>query len=118
MSRYIDADRIDWRLIKPINPNVADEHMIYQARKLVESQPKVDLIEVVRCKDCMWNYMHVTPKGHDYYICRLMNLAFDKNDDFFCAYGKKHFECGEPIPHWRGQMDGCLLFQEEEHDEI
>lgn len=23
----------------------------------------------------------------------------------------------EPIPHWRGQMDGCLPFQEEEQDE-
>lgn len=46
MKRYIDADKIDWRMIKPINPNVADEHMIYQARKLVESQPTADVVEV------------------------------------------------------------------------
>ena len=26
-------------------------------------------------------------------------------------------EEGEPIPHWRGQMDGCLPFQTEEKDE-
>lgn len=24
---------------------------------------------------------------------------------------------GEPIPHWRGQMDGCLPFQKEKQDE-
>ena len=27
---------------------------------------------------------------------------------------KREKEEGEPIPHWRGQMDGCLPFQKEE----
>ena len=75
---------------------------------------ELEKVEVVRCRDCMWNYIHVTPKGHDYHICRLLNLAFDNDDNFFCAYGEKRNECGEPIPHWRGQMDGCLPFQEKE----
>ena len=74
-------------------------------------------VEVVRCNDCKWNYIHVTSKGHDYHICRLLNLAFDNDDNFFCAYGEKRNECGEPIPHWRGQMDGCLPFQTEVDDE-
>ena len=78
---------------------------------------ELEEVEVVRCRDCMWNYIHVTPKGHDYHICRLLNLAFDNDDDFFCAYGEKRNECGEPIPHWRGQMDGCLPFQTEVDDE-
>ena len=30
---------------------------------------------------------------------------------------KEEKEEGEPIPHWRGQMDGCLPFQTEEEDE-
>lgn len=81
-----------------------------------ETTPDVNNVEVVRCNDCKWNHIHVTPKGHDYHICRLLNLAFDNDDDFFCAYGEKRNECGEPIPHWRGQMDGCLPFQEEEQD--
>ena len=86
--------------------------------RICEHRPLNELeeVEVVRCRDCMWNYIHVTPKGHDYHICRLMNLAFDNNDDFFCAYGEKRNECGEPIPHWRGQMDGCLPFQTEVDD--
>ena len=32
---------------------------------------ELEKVEVVRCRDCMWNYIHVTPKGHDYHICRL-----------------------------------------------
>ena len=51
---YIDVDRIDWRLIIPTNATTAEENMIYQARKLVASQPKADVVEVVRCRDCKW----------------------------------------------------------------
>lgn len=47
MSRYIDADRIDWRLIISTNATTAEENMIYRARKLVESQPTADVVEVV-----------------------------------------------------------------------
>ena len=47
MSRFIDADRIDWRLIIPTNATIAEENMIYQARKLVASQPTADVVEVV-----------------------------------------------------------------------
>lgn len=48
MSRYIDADRIDWRLIIPTNPTIAEENMIHLAKKLVERQPTADVREVVR----------------------------------------------------------------------
>ena len=46
MSRFFDADKIDWRLIIPTNATVAEENMIYRARKLVESQPTADVVEV------------------------------------------------------------------------
>ena len=48
MRRYIDAERIDWRLIIPTNATTAEEHMIYQAMKLVEFQPTADVKPVVR----------------------------------------------------------------------
>lgn len=44
MSSYIDTDRIDWRVIIPTNATTAEENMIYQARKLVESQPTADVV--------------------------------------------------------------------------
>ena len=47
MSNFVDTDRIDWRVIIPTNATIAEENMIYQARKLVASQPKVDVVDVV-----------------------------------------------------------------------
>lgn len=51
MSRFVDVDRIDWRLIIPTNPTTAEENMIYRARKLVESQPTVDAIPIEWIKE-------------------------------------------------------------------
>lgn len=42
MSRYIDANKIDWRLIVPIT--TAEEYMIHCAKKLIERQPKADVV--------------------------------------------------------------------------
>ena len=47
MSRYIDADKIEWRLIIPTNATTAEENMIYHARKLVEFQKTADVAPVV-----------------------------------------------------------------------
>lgn len=63
MSRYIDADKIEWRLIIPTNATTAEENMIYHARKLVEFQKTADVVPVVhgewiydgvvtRCSNC------------------------------------------------------------------
>lgn len=114
MSRYIDTDALiaKWEEdIKHIT-NASFRAMMQGAINEVSNAPIADVVEVVRCEDCMWNYIHVTPKGHDYHICRLMNLAFDNNDNFFCAYGEKKNKDAEPIPQWRGCMDGCLPFSD------
>lgn len=51
MSRYIDADRIDWKLIIPTNATTAEENMIHCAKKLVERQPTVDAIPIEWIKE-------------------------------------------------------------------
>lgn len=89
MSKYIDADRIDWRVIIPTNPITEEENMIYHARKLIELQPTADVVEVVRCKDCEnwdthWTSSTFRPNAH--YCCVLDN-AFD--GEFFCACGER-----------------------------
>ena len=76
----------------------------------IRSLETENVIEIVRCRDCRWNYIHVTPKGNDYHICKLLNLAFDNDDDFFCAYGEKKNADGEPIPQWRGCYDGTIPY--------
>lgn len=50
MSRFVDVDRIDWRVIIPTNPTIAEEYIIHMAKKLVERQPTADVVEVVHGK--------------------------------------------------------------------
>lgn len=85
MSRYIDAellkDGIESIDSKYGNDN---ESLISQPSvlDLIEEQPTVDAVDVIRCKDCIW---HETLSWVDYCI------EFDtetKLDDF-CSRGEK-----------------------------
>ena len=57
---------------------------------IVDSQPTADVVEVVRCKDCMWWY----PREYGSVIGRCENpyngLATEYiEEDEFCSYGKR-----------------------------
>lgn len=41
--------------------------------------------EIVRCKDCKFNYANQIPSGDECQLC--VELPISK--DFFCAYGEK-----------------------------
>lgn len=56
--------------------------------------PSADVVEVVRCKDCIHNHEHETSFGSKFHICNLNNLAFTQYADFYCAYGERR-EDGE-----------------------
>lgn len=86
MSRLVDADRIDWRLIIPTNPTTAEENMIYHARKLVEFQKTVDAVEVVRCEKCMHAKKRNYAPARCQWYCSLSTNYH--NGDFFCASGE------------------------------
>lgn len=87
MSRFIDADRIDWRLIIPTNPTIAEENMIHLAKKLVERQPTADVVEVTRCKDCMHTEIDKYAPAECQNRCKLSQQYHEPT--FFC-------KCGEP----------------------
>lgn len=58
MSRYIDADRIDWRLIIPTNITLAEENTIHNAKRLIERQQTADVRENIHAHwivDFAWN---------------------------------------------------------------
>ena len=80
MSRYIDVDCIDWRLIIPTNPTIAEENVFYRARKLVESQPTADVVEVVCCEDC---------KHRDEPSCQIKNSLYGLKGWDYCSYGER-----------------------------
>lgn len=100
MSRYIDADKIEWRLIIPTNATTAEENMIYHARKLVESQPTADVVDVVRCKDCKW-YKSIYSSiyswnGNEHKICAREPSDSPREPDDYCIYGERR-EDGEVL---------------------
>ncbi len=81
-KRLIDANamRADW-LENGENEYVYDTNAVLDS---IDSQPTVDAVEVVRCKDCKYHEdTHVTGFEH----CCLYGLTMRYND--FCSYGKR-----------------------------
>ena len=81
-KRLIDANamRADW-LENGENEYVYDTNAVLDS---IDSQPTVDAVEVVRCKDCKYHEdTSVIGFGH----CRLYDLTMRYND--FCSYGKR-----------------------------
>ena len=73
MPRYIDADKL-----------IAEYGRVHigapgGARKLMENAPTADVVEVVRCCDCMY---------HDD-ICKHPDGLFRTTDNSYCSFGKR-----------------------------
>lgn len=98
--RFVDVDKIDWRLIIPTNVTIAEENMIHCAKKLVERQPTVDAVEVTRCKDCMHTEIDKYAPAECQNRCKLSQQYHEPT--FFC-------KCGEPrtdLLEWIHRGDG------------
>ena len=86
MSRYIDADAIDFSPLK----NDFDRA---RAKVVIMGQPTADVVEVVRCRDCnyykLWDgiqYGRRTVKE----CCRGIHRKV--NEDDYCSYGERREE--------------------------
>ena len=97
--RLIDADT----LIGAIRHDAfqtSDSHWGYglnHAVAIVRSQPAVDAVPVVRCKDCKWWHESETHKG--YGDCGQANGITLKSSDWFCADGERK-KYKEYDPEW------------------
>lgn len=87
MARYIDANLL-WKALDMAhlfdggNPR-------HIAQQVVEEQPTVDVVEVVRCKDCRFKTLtedgEYNPKD---IVCEMhMSDGFKEND--YCSYGER-----------------------------
>lgn len=61
-----------------------DNVTLEQARQAIKDVPSADVVEVVRCKDCMWGN-NKTRSGKRY--CELSDMY--QVDDGFCNWGEK-----------------------------
>ena len=82
MSRYIDADA----LIADFKGQFEDELNETVAVEITKEQPTVDVVKVVRCKDCVhyWKNQKDEDYSDDVAVC----LASPK-DDAFCSEGER-----------------------------
>ena len=99
MARFIDADKIE---LEPTNsvmngvlilggqPGKTFSMLKAMLKVMINNQPTVDAVEVVRCKDC--KHSRVASFGERY--CnrdKTVELGELKEDDF-CSYGEKKGE--------------------------
>lgn len=97
MDRYINANHLiqDIELSRANNNhnnaiasqthNAEHRHFI----KMVLDQPTADVVEIVRCKDCIYSFMSIT--GETVLYCDMYpsddHLGWDK--DHYCGYGER-----------------------------
>ena len=88
MARYIDADKMQDFIVET---NDIDDWCVSQysadwISSFIESQPTADVVEVVRCKDCIyWDKRTVNNKG--FIICAASGMEIHTED--FCSYGER-----------------------------
>lgn len=79
MTRYIDADA----LIADCNLFNSWDGQIVKA--WVDDQPTVDAVEVIRCKDCVWN------REKEWVDCYMSGMH-GRNVNNFCSRGERKEE--------------------------
>ena len=106
MARYIDASKLIQSIIKErdkipltlpcayyelgdVKPNRDGQSQragIRKALRCIEEAPTADVVEVVRCKDCIyWDKRTVNNKG--FIICAASGMEIHTED--FCSYGER-----------------------------
>lgn len=91
MNRYIDADKLldDIECIDIIDCTDIDDIFI-EVEKTIDEQPTADVVEVVRCKDCIFYAPYELEGCEGQGNCsQLIGLEFCVEDDFFCGYGAR-----------------------------
>ena len=77
MPKYIDAEKLNNLL-----DDVCVTDAIYNA---IQELPTADVVEVVRCKDCIYNPLTANEKG--FFICQASMMEITDND--YCSYGTR-----------------------------
>lgn len=88
MARLIDAMRIDFDEVDISGCTDVDD-IIAAVEDLIDKQPAVDAVEVVRCKDCK-HYKNGSCNIHSVWPYQYSpGYDFRPDDDDFCSYGER-----------------------------
>ena len=77
--RYIDADKLQ-QAYKEIHGG--------KRSLLIDTEPTADVVEVVRCKDCIHNHTKSWNQGkRDNPSCHFTDLI--RSNEFYCGFGER-----------------------------
>lgn len=85
MTRYIEETPIISYIERLLNIGTGKKKSLEYLKKFVEHQPTADVVEVVRCKDCVHRKVNFLATAA---ICEKV-LHTIENENDFCSYGKK-----------------------------
>ena len=86
MSRLIDADEA---LEKIHNQGIAHPnayHLTNYAMLVLQEAPTVDVVPVVRCRDCIGRSTWYNDAEYGCAVCGMSGM-YPKSEDGFCSYG-------------------------------
>ena len=84
--RLIDADEI----IIPCMETTTDN---YRVQSMIDEEPTVDAVPVIRCKDCrFWDWMPASTATPDYHLCRRPFQPIAMTEYDFCSHAERKEE--------------------------
>ena len=83
MSKYIDAETVFNELTNRYKMAQGEERKAY--REAIDIVSAVADIELVRCRDCRYNYANLIPNGSG---CS-MNVELKAEAEWYCADGER-----------------------------
>lgn len=84
MAEYIDREALEKAMtIAAVNGKDKDRRTWAKAICVLHDMPTVDLVPVVRCKDCKYYY----ECGVNF--CDRLGMDCPGDSDFFCSYGER-----------------------------
>lgn len=89
MSRYIDAENIEYTSMCRARGDGMYEDCEIAYKDEIDDIPTADVVKVVRCKDCKHNYRRTTWNHgeRDNPDCKYTNYVRD--NDFYCKFGER-----------------------------
>jgi hypothetical protein len=85
MPKYIEVESL-LKTAKKLSKGVFSTPLIVAA---IENAPKADVVEVVRCKDCLYKNEWANDGSYPLYnFCKHSGL-WHLTDNHFCSYGEK-----------------------------
>ena len=87
MARLIDADEVDYENIS------CSQSQLHWLHRIIEMQPTVDAVEVLRCRECKYWKPSGSKAGNSFadmeYIGGCEFTKYCRRESDFCSYGER-----------------------------